>query len=297
MARKPNSEEDLEDIIAKLSAATHSPKGDFSAKESFQKLIIKFPKPIYRMTLAGFISSAAAISLICILGWNHYTDSKTIVRKTIHTLAERKLVTLPDGTTIMLNRYSSLTYPESFEGGKRIVALKGEAYFEVAKDSQHPFVVETKDINVQVLGTHFNVEAYANSQTNKTILLEGSVKVYNKPQTLQAILKPNQCAIYSKDKKLICEEVGEQAKEEIAWREGKLIFRKNPISEIANELSQSFNTQIDIKDQKLRNYKISARFEKNETLKEILDLLQSAGYFDYTIQNNRIIIDCPKTNK
>lgn len=122
-------------------------------------------------------------------------------------------------------------------------------------------------------------------------MLEGSVKVYNKQQTLQTILKPNECAIYNKNKGLISQQIGEQAKEEIAWRENKFIFTESSIGEIANELSQSFNTHIEIKNEKLRNYKVSARFENNETLKDILDLLQTAGYFKYSMINNQITLD------
>lgn len=80
--------------------------------------------------------------------------------QTVSTLAETRTVTLPDQTEIVLNRYSSLTYPERFRGKDRKVQLQGEAYFEVSKDAAHPFKVEAGAIIVQVLGTHFNVEAY-----------------------------------------------------------------------------------------------------------------------------------------
>lgn len=294
MDSKPNIEQEIEKIMERLSSSTHSPKGQFSAENSFQKLTPHLPRVLSRMTIVRYISSAAAIAVICIFAWSHYLNSQTIANITINTLAETKLVKLPDGTTIALNRYSSLTYPESFDGNKRTVTLKGEAYFEVAKDAKHPFVVLTRDINVQVLGTHFNVEAYANSETTRTTLLEGAVKVYNKQQTLQTILSPNECAIYNKEKGLICQQVGEQAKEDISWKEGKFIFTQSSVGEIADELSQSFNIPIDIKSEKLRSYRVSARFENNETLKEILDLLQTAGYFDYTTKNNHIIINQKK---
>lgn len=290
MDRKPHTEQELENLIEKISSSTHSPKGQFSAEDSFHKLAPHLPKVFPKMRVISYISSAAAIALIFFFTWNNYISSQKIANITINTSSNTKIIKLPDGTTLSLNRYSSITYPESFNEEKRVVTLRGEAYFEVAKDTKHPFVVETKDINVQVLGTHFNVEAYTNSETTKTTLLEGSVKVYNKQQTLQTILKPNQCAIYNKKKGLICQQIGELAKEDIAWRENHFIFRESSVSEIADELSQSFNTHIEIKNEKLRNYKISARFENNETLKEILDLLQSAGYFEYSKVNNQIII-------
>ena len=118
--------------------------------------------------------------------------------QTVSTLAETRTVHLPDGTSVTLNHYSSLSYPERFKSDNREVELSGEAYFEVSKDPKHPFIVQTETIDVQVLGTHFNVDAYQNNPDVKTTLLTGSVAVSNKSKSVRMILKPNEIAIYNK---------------------------------------------------------------------------------------------------
>lgn len=290
MSNKPTTENDIDRIVEQLTSATHSPRGDFSAEKSFKKLAPYLPRPFYRTILFKALSSAAAVVLLCLLTW-HYVINNPIETITIRTLAETKSIKLPDGTQIKLNRYSSLTFPKSFSDKERVVSLEGEAYFEVSKDAKRPFTVQTQEINVQVLGTHFNVDAYPNSPTTKTTLLEGSVKVYNHQKTVETILKPNECATYSAANGLVCQSLSSEAKDVIAWQENKLIFTEMPVGEIMNELSHTFNTQIKVSNLKLYDYRLSARFEQQETLTEILDLLQSAGYFNYKVEKNFIKIE------
>ena len=134
----------------------------------------------------------------CFVYWagGHIICSPRYHCKTVSTLAETRTITLPDQTEIVLNRYSSLTYPERFRGKDRKVQLQGEAYFEVSKDAAHPFKVETGAIIVQVLGTHFNVEAYPEDTQVKTTLLEGSVSVSLIGKAEESLkLSPNESAI------------------------------------------------------------------------------------------------------
>ena len=128
-----------------------------------------------------------------------------------------------------LNHFSSLTYPEKFKGEHREVNLKGEAYFEVTKNRKHSFIVQTESVNVEVLGTHFNVESYPDDPEVKTTLLEGSVAVSNKSNSVRIVLKPNKSAIYNKEKKSMTLEVSDRVAEEIAWRNGELIFTNLPL--------------------------------------------------------------------
>lgn len=284
------TEEELNDLLESLTASTHSPKGQFSSEESFNYIKTKLPRKSAHILFLKFISSAAAVIFVCIFGWNYFSTTKTSANITVCTQAENKLIKLSDGTTIMLNHYSSLTYPESFEDNKRVVALKGEGYFEVAKDVKHPFIVETRDINIQVLGTHFNIEAYENDLQTKTTLLEGSVAVKNKDNSQSLILKPNQCATYNREKGLLTQQTLSEISDEIAWKKGVLVFTNETMSEIARELSNTFNTEIVVESELLRNYRLTARFENDEKLTEILDLLKSVGSFSYKQKNNQIVI-------
>jgi hypothetical protein len=205
-------------------------------------------------------------------------------------MAETRNVILPDGSSVLLNRHSSLSYPKRFKSDNREVQLTGEAYFEVSKDQKHPFIVQTEHINVQVLGTHFNVDAYRNSPEVKTTLLTGSVAVSNKRNSVRMILKPNEIAIYNKVGNKLTRQVTKNAKDEISWRDGEFIFDNLPLGEIARELSNSFDTPIHIADTSLQSYRISARFRNGEDLETILSVLHHAGYFNYSQNNKQIVI-------
>src|SRR5690606_17382011 len=105
-------------------------------------------------------------------------------------------ITLPDGTHVWLNAASSLEYPMAFTGSERRVIVKGEAYFEVAHDATKPFKVETDGQLIEVLGTHFNVNAYPEEEITRTTLLEGSVKVSAMERAVAYTLKPNQQSVW-----------------------------------------------------------------------------------------------------
>lgn len=124
----------------------------------------------------------------------------------------------------------------------------------------------------------------------KTTLLEGSVVVSNKANSVRMVLKPNESAIYNKVKKSMTLEVSDRAAEEIAWRNGELVFTNLPLQEIARQLSNTFGVNISIADKALQNYRITARFSDGEGLDQILDLLHTVGKFNYSHNNEEITI-------
>ena len=237
------------------------------------------------------MASAAAVAVLCVLGWWAYYMFAPVPLQTVSTLAETRSITLPDQTEIVLNRYSTLTYPERFRGKDRKVQLQGEAYFEVSKDAAHPFKVEAEAVIVQVLGTHFNIEAYPEDAQVKTTLLEGSVAVslIGKEEE-RLVLSPNESAIYNKDKKSLTLHSEKDASEEIVWRNGTLLFKSIPLQEIVRQLSNAFHTDIRIEDADLQNYHMTATFSDGETLEEILSLLCRNQKFGYTKTNDTITI-------
>lgn len=281
---------ELEDVLNKLVASTRSPRGRFSATTSYPKLEKKLKPHIRCLTLIRTFAAMAAMVLLCLSVWTTYLYMQPTAIQTVSTLAETRTFCLPDGSTVTLNHYSSLSYPEKFKSSKREVVLDGEAYFEVSKDKEHPFIVQTETIDVLVLGTHFNVDAYHNNPDVRTTLLTGSVAVSNKSQSVRMILKPNEIAIYNKVKEKLTRKVLENAKDEISWRQGEFIFDNLPLQEIVRELSNSFGTTIHITDTTLQNYRVTARFRNEEDLTTILSVLHNAGYFDYSQNNKQIII-------
>lgn len=283
-------EQEFEKILTKLVASTRSPRGRFSKANSWILLEKRLPR-LRRHTLSLRITAAAAVAVLCLLGWSAYYMFAPIPLQTVSTLADTRSIMLPDQTVIVLNRYSSLTYPERFRGKDRQVQLKGEAYFEVSKDAEHPFKVEAEDVMVQVLGTHFNVEAYPEDTQVKTTLLEGSVAVSLIGQTEEhLVLSPNESAIYNKDKKTLTLQAETNATEEIVWQNGTLLFKSVPLQEIARQLSNAFHTDIRIEGADLQNYHMTATFSDGETLEEILSLLCRHQKFEYTKTNNGITI-------
>ncbi len=290
MNKIPESDNDVDKLLDKLVSSTHSPQGRFTADESFSLLQNKLQPSKYRLRSYQYISTAAVIILILGFSWIFYHNTQSVSIKTISTLAEIKKIKLPDGTQVILDRYSSIQFPEVFEEKKRDVRLSGEAYFEVTKNPAKPFIVETQSVNIQVLGTHFNVEAYEDDPSVTTTLLEGSVAVSNKKQNGRLILKPNETAIYNKQLATFKHMKRVDAEKDIVWSQDILLFNSVPMHEIALTLSHKFNIKIEIDNASLRNHKFTARFNNHENLYEILDLLKSTGNFSYQKVDNKIKI-------
>lgn len=284
------TETELEKTLNKLIASTRSPRGRFSAAASYPQLERMLKAHSRRLVLARTFATAAAVALLCLSVWTAYLYMQPVAMQTVSTLAETRTVSLPDGTSVTLNHYSTLTYPERFKSDNREVELNGEAYFEVSKDKKHPFIVQTEAVDVRVLGTQFNVDAYRDSPDVRTTLLTGSVAVSNKSNSEHMILKPNEIAIYNKVEKKLTRKLLEDATDEISWRHGEFIFDDVPLRDIARELSNSFGTTIQITDPTLQNYRISARFRNGEDLETILSVLQDAGYFNYSHNDKQITI-------
>ena len=181
-----------------------------------------------------------------------------------------------------------MSYPETINK-ERIVKLNGEAYFEVSKNPKKPFRVKANGVTIRVLGTHFNVNAYAADSLVETTLLEGSVSVSNNANGKQMILKPNETAIYRKSTGILSMHINANAQNEISWREGVLSFNDISMGEIARQLSHHFNVTIQIKSEQLRNYKLNARFKQNETLEEILEMLAPIVGFTYHMPQSNLI--------
>lgn len=284
------TETELEKTLNKLIASTRSPRGRFSAAASYPQLERMLKAHSRRLVLVRTFATAAAVALLCLSVWTAYLYMQPVAIQTVSTLAETRTVSLPDGTSVTLNHYSTLTYPERFKSDNREVELNGEAYFEVSKDKKHPFIVQTEAVDVRVLGTQFNVDAYRDSPDVRTTLLTGSVAVSNKSNSEHMILKPNEIAIYNKVEKKLTRKLLEDATDEISWRHGEFIFDDVPLRDIARELSNSFGTTIQITDPTLQNYRISARFRNGEDLETILSVLQDAGYFNYSHNDKQITI-------
>ena len=277
-------------ILEQLVDSTRSPRGRFSAKNSWKILERRISPASGKIKFLRIAGSVAASILICLASWYTYDYIQSGTIQTISTLAEIRGITLPDQSVVTLNRYSTLSFPSRFRGAKREVRLTGEAYFDVEKDTRHPFMVKAESVNVQVLGTQFNVEAYPEDPEIKTTLIEGSDAVSIPEENRRIVLSPNESAIYNRLQKSLQHEINPKSSNDIVWRNGHFLFDYLPLQEITRQLSHAFNVKIEITDPELRSYHIRANFTNGESLEEMLELLKGAGNFNYTITNNTIII-------
>lgn len=200
-----------------------------------------------------------------------------------------KKITLSDDTQVWLNAETRLEYPESFEGQeRRVVRLKGEAYFEVAKDAEHPFIVETDLLETQVLGTSFNVRAYSPEDAHVT-LMEGSVKVRNADHKNEVLIKSGENATLQHNGKLFVKQV-EEATTYQSWTEGQFYFDNTELVEIMRELGRWYNINIIFTHKEAMHYRLHFQSDRNEPLPQVLDLLNSMQKVNAKIENGKVIV-------
>ncbi|QTE22566.1 FecR family protein [Polaribacter cellanae] len=208
---------------------------------------------------------------------------------------KRFKVKLSDGTIVHLNSGTSLKYPVNFiKGQDRLVFLEnGEAYFEVAKDKEHPFVVNSNQMNIRVLGTKFNVSSYPEDSSISTVLVEGSVKIYDANKTYNPktafLLKPNFKALWKKKTKKI-EITNADVDLYTAWIYGKIIFRYITFQDMLKKLERHYNVEIIDNNKTLDNKLFAASFDI-ETIEDVLETLNTNYHINYTIKDNKIIIN------
>jgi ferric-dicitrate binding protein FerR (iron transport regulator) len=200
---------------------------------------------------------------------------------------------LSDGTLVHLNSGTTLKYPVKFIAGEnRQVFLDGEAFFDVAKDKKHPFIVNADNLNVRVLGTHFNVSNYPEDAATDVVLVEGSVGMYNTNEVFNAdkntILKPGYKGSFNRENATI---MTKPVITDIytSWINGGLTFRNMTFKNIITKLERRYNVTIINKNEKLANEKFNASF-KEESIENVMSYFNDIHGINYTIKNNQILI-------
>ena len=216
-------------------------------------------------------------------------DSSVIYTTALHTLSTpaggQYQVTLPDGTRVWLNAATIIKYPPAFSGKERNVELKGEAYFEVAKNEKKPFRVLLADsTSVMVTGTHFNVNAYQNEKEQQVTLLQGSVTVLNEINVTK--LEPGTQALI-KNKGIIKNNVLD-VQEITGWKDGLFVFHDAPIESIMMQIERWYDAKIIYKAATKQLF--NATILRKEPLVKVLKLLELNGYVHFKIENNTIYV-------
>jgi ferric-dicitrate binding protein FerR (iron transport regulator) len=255
---------------------------------------------IYRISkihVARFAYRAAGVAALIGLGYffvfTPYTNSLNELKQssTQVTRAENiynKKIHLPDGSLVSLNVDSHLEYSKEFGQHTREVTLVGEGFFDVVHDPEKPFIVKTRDFDIRVLGTSFDVKSYENDLQTETTLLSGKVELFRENET-PIVLTPSQKAIFfSEEKKLVIEEA--ITDDVVAWRHGKLVFKDVSMLQVAHDLERKYDAKIHILSPELLNYKFTGTFD-NLSLDESLHLLTLSSPIEFNKTNNQITLN------
>ena len=223
--------------------------------------------------------------LISGLLWGRFNKKETqkvTYQEVFAAYGTRTSIKLSDGSTAWLNSGSSLKYPDHFVNDERIVFLTGEAYFEVESDISKPFIVSTTSVDVKATGTKFNVQAYKNEKEVEVTLVTGKLAVSRAGignGKLISKLNANQHLDYNTlSGKSELTDV--ETYNYIAWKDGKMIFRNDPLSQVLKEIGQQYNVEFELRGENLQEYRYHATFEL-ETLDEILKILKASSPINY----------------
>lgn len=215
------------------------------------------------------------------------TKNKTSGFNTLATTnGETYRVRLPDGSMVWLNAASSLKYPISFQNSaERVVQLSGEAYFEISKDRKHPFIVKSREQQVEVLGTHFNINAYYDEPDIQTTLLEGSIRL--RPERgIARILKPGQQAKLANGDLKILEADPRTA---TAWKDGHFRFKNESLQSVMRKISRWYNVEVTFQ-KGLPEDTYSGAVTRHSDIRQVLEIMEGSNNIHFTIKERRIIV-------
>ncbi|QEC67909.1 DUF4974 domain-containing protein [Panacibacter ginsenosidivorans] len=268
------------------------------------------------------LSGVAAVLILVVLGWfiNNSNTKKSLTSKANNTQnlvaanGSRTRTILPDGSTVWLNAGSHISFAEDFSGKTREVVLDGEAYFDVVKQPQRPFIVHVSGYDIRVLGTAFNVKSYPKDKTVETTLIRGLVQVTKQGVNLQKpiVLHPNQKLIVDKfaanipnnlpdnntpltnqvDPKdfsirKLDTSIQESERIETAWIYNRLQFRGDSFTDLADKLERWYNVKIIFDDERVQQLNFTGSFEQ-ETIEQAFAALKTANAFNYRIEGKDI---------
>lgn len=267
-----------------------------------------------RLVRFSLIAGGIAASLVLVFLITNYTGKRHEDNNTANVISTRygskSKVQLPDGTQVWLNADSKLTYGKDFGNQVREVSLAGEAFFDVQKDVEHPFVIHTNNLDIKVLGTAFNVRSYQNEKTSEATLIRGAIEVtLNSSPERKILMKPsdrivvqnkvevnNQATTTKEDSAGTIYWVGKaDVKEkdnmslETVWKKNSLAFKNETLEDVAGRIEHWFNVKVSIGDEELKKVTYSCDF-KDESLKQVMEALHLTGRFQYQIVKDSVLI-------
>jgi len=285
---------DLKEIW--LSSGIQTNADNYHLEEAIQRFKDQIVKEKYQLInpikLHQLLKYAAILIFALALPFSYYIgtrnskpDNSTITVSC--AFGDKSSIILPDSTKVWLNSGSKLTFNSDFKSGSRNVFLEGEAFFSVSKDKYHPFRLKTSDIDIEVLGTKFNVKAYPEENIVSTTLVEGSLQISS--QFRNALIKPDQKLVFNKEnKKMVLQELKETFTD-TEWKDGRLVFRNESLGDLAPKLERWFDVDIVFADEGVKKRRFTGVIER-ESILEVISYFDLSKFVVCRIQGNKIII-------
>jgi len=265
------------DILGKIKETSDT---EVNVKANF-RLSVSF----WRYAVAACLVLAVGVGAY-FLGSNQSGAGQDLVTMAVKN-GQKADLTLADGTRVYINSDSRISYDNSYNKKDRVLRLDGEAYFEVAKDKSRPFIVQANGINVQALGTCFDVKAHKDDKTVSVVLLEGSVRVNDDKQ--EKILKPNERLEYDLATKRF-EKTGLHPNENsLLWRSKELAFYGESLEEICINLTRMYNCNFVFKSESVRHHTFNGII-KNNSLENVLDFISQSASIKYEMRPDNTIV-------
>jgi ferric-dicitrate binding protein FerR (iron transport regulator) len=282
-----------DDGLYHIANPAESTEPTFDAGRVFKRIDASINPQKQLIPYQWLIGVAATLLIGLSVGYMFWKGSfantdKTYIVQQITRSGQQKIITLSDGTKVTLNNASKLSYASVFGNNKREVYLTGEAFFDVKHDTNRPFLVHTSQLNVQVLGTSFDVKSYRADAKTTVSVATGKVGVSSKNVAATQMLLPgNQLAYTDNDTRFVKTDIG--ADEIIAWQNGILTFKQEAISDVKADLQRWFNVTIIIHRNALLNKRVTASFTR-KSLPDVLNILSQTVGFTYKINKNEVHI-------
>jgi transmembrane sensor len=266
--------------------------------------------------ITTFWARAAAVIILSMgLAWlwntvyiNKHLNDKLVYNEIIVPVGEKSQIILSDGTHVWINSGSSFKYPADFTNNDRDVILEGEAYFDVTKKPGKNFIVNTRDVRIQVLGTAFNVKSYPEDKKTQTTVIRGLVRVESKISKEEPILiYPDQMATIHDEPRISTPDITTSSNNLIitddvntaaitSWKDQLLVFADETFEDIAIKMERWYNVKISILDNELKQERYNGKFVHNETIYEVLEAIKITTPINYSVTEEGITITRKKTN-
>ena len=272
-----------------------------NVKERIRTEDKKSEKIVRKLFYGNWYKLAASVALTISLGslaWYQISEPFSILNTLGYEVKECKAgeysdLLLADGSQIVMNGDSRVKYKENLPGIERNIYLEGEAFFDIVRNEEKPFVINMSGANVKVLGTSFNVKAYPEDETMETSVLTGKVaftptKGVLKKGKESILLIPGKKGIINQNMNLV-DKLDVDNQLDIDWMKKKLNFSNTALADLTKSLYRMYGVKFKLTDNSLRDLKITASFE-NEKLEEIMKILELTSEFSYQVEENRIVI-------